>query len=177
MTALAALLSEPIRPEAALDDDAVRAVVARAFGPGHLARTAERLREGQNPVAGFTAWRDARMIGTVRLWPIRVGEASALFLGPIAVERADRNGGVGAELVRACLDWADASAACGVLLVGDPPYFERFGFVRAADAFMPGPVDPRRVLWRGRDGQGPPEGRVIKSAVSPIAPARAAPTI
>ena len=83
----------------------------------------------------------------VRLWSITVGEARSVFLGPIAVDASSRRGGLGAELVRACLDEAKVMNLDGVLLIGDPPYFSRFGFVAAPQAVFAGPVDHRRVMW------------------------------
>ena len=139
----------PLRIEAEHPSDAasVEALVLAAFGPGRFAKTAERLRERATCAAGFVAREGGRVIGSVRLWNVRVGETPALFLGPIAVDAAARRAGLGADLVQACVDHARASDAGGVLLVGDPPYFGRFGFVTAPDVQLPGPVDPRRLLW------------------------------
>lgn len=134
--------------ETPLDAAGIEAVVAAAFGPGRFAKTAERLREGSTPAAGFVAHDDiGRVIGSVRLWPVVVGETPALFLGPIAVEAVSRSEGLGADLVAACIDHARTLGVGGVLLVGDAAYFERFGFTAAPDAVLPGPVDMRRVLW------------------------------
>lgn len=134
------------RPE---DESAVEALILAAFGPGRFAKTAERLREGSAPAAAFVAHEAGEVVGSVRLWPIRVGETPALFLGPIAVDATRRSTGRGAELVAACMDYARVSGTGGVLLVGDRAYFERFGFAPASDAILPGPVDRRRVLWLG----------------------------
>ena len=76
-----------------------------------------------------------------------IGATPGLFLGPIAVEAAVRSEGLGARLVQACVDHARSTATGGILLVGDRAYFERFGFVGAPEAQLPGPVDQRRVLW------------------------------
>jgi len=155
--------SQPqIAPEAPGDAFGVEAVVAAAFGPGRFAKTAERLREGSAPIAGFVAREGARIVGSVRLWPIRIGDAPAAFLGPIAVDAAHRKGGLGARLVEQCLIAAEALSLEAVLLVGDTPYFGRFGFVRAEDVILPGPVDPRRVLIRAPEGKAP-TGLVSKS--------------
>ena len=143
-----------VEPEAIRDAATADALVLAAFGPGRFAKTAERLREKATPAFGFVIRSGDRTIGSVRLWPIRVGARSALFLGPIAVEAESRREGMGAALVRACLD---AAGEAGVLLVGDPPYFERFGFRHAPGPRLPGPVDPRRVMWTGA---GEPEGVV-----------------
>lgn len=133
--------------ETPADAEGVEALVLAAFGPGRFAKTAERLREGSQSVAGFVVHQDGRVIGSVRLWPIMVGGTTALFLGPIAVDAGSRSDGLGAELVQACVDHATTAGVGGVLLVGDRAYFDRFGFAPAPNAILPGPVDRRRVLW------------------------------
>lgn len=138
-----------IEIEGPADAAAVEALVLAAFGPGRFAKTAERLREKARVVAGFVAREDGRLVGSVRLWAITVGGVPALFLGPIAVSADSRCVGLGADLVQACIDHAGDT---GILLVGDLPYFGRFGFFPAPDAHLPGPVDQHRVLWRG-DGE------------------------
>lgn len=148
------MFDAPARPaplrieiEAPADAAAVEGLVLTAFGPGRFAKTAERLRERARIAAGFVARDDGRIIGSVRLWAITVGGEPALFLGPIAVSADSRRAGLGADLVQACLDHA---GDVGILLVGDLPYFGRFGFLPAPDARLNGPVDQRRVLWRGK---------------------------
>lgn len=136
-----------IEAETPADAEGVEALVMAAFGPGRFAKTAERLREGSQAAVGFVARMDGRVIGSVRLWPVTVGETAALFLGPIAVDADRRSDGLGAELVQACLEQARTMPVGGVLLVGDAAYFEKFGFVGAPEAILPGPVDRRRVLW------------------------------
>jgi predicted N-acetyltransferase YhbS len=145
------------------DAAAVEALVLRAFGPGRYAKAAERLREGREPLRelSLVAWDGGRVVGCVRLWPVMVGEAPALLLGPIAVDADCRSQGLGAALVeRACA----AAAAAGhrlVVLVGDMPFFGPHGFSPAPAAVMPGPVDQRRVLARSLiDGGHAAEGRV-----------------
>ena len=145
-----------IEAETPPDAAAVEALVLAAFGPGRFAKTAERLRERAAVVAGFVARDGERLLGSVRLWSIAIDGAPALFLGPIAVAADNRKAGLGAELVQACLGHA-AEAGLGVLLVGDVPYFGRFGFTAAPEVRLPGPVDPRRLLWRG---EGQPVGAV-----------------
>jgi predicted N-acetyltransferase YhbS len=143
--------SAPVRieTETPADAAAVEALALAAFGPGRFAKTAERLRERASVVAGFVARENGAVIGSVRLWAITIGDTRAVFLGPIAVEAGNRRGGLGAELVQACLAFAGSGDAAGVLLVGDVPYFERFGFRKAGGVVMPGPVDGRRLLWWG----------------------------
>jgi predicted N-acetyltransferase YhbS len=150
------MFDAPARPaplrieiEAPADAAAVEALVLVAFGPGRFAKTAERLRERARIAAGFVARENGTIIGSVRLWAITIDGQPALFLGPIAVSAANRRAGLGADLVQACVDHAGDS---GILLVGDLPWFGRFGFRPAPDARLNGPVDQRRVLWRG-DGE------------------------
>lgn len=138
-----------VRAETPADAAAVEALVLAAFGPGRFAKTAERLRERAAMAAGFVAQDGGRIIGSVRLWSITIGETPSLFLGPIAVAADSRKAGLGADLVRACVAHARDHAALGLLLVGDAPYFGRFGFREAADVILPGPVDRRRVFWLG----------------------------
>ncbi|HZV84319.1 MAG TPA: N-acetyltransferase [Brevundimonas sp.] len=142
--------------ETPADAEAVDALVLAAFGPGRFAKTAERLRERARIAVGFVARDAGRPIGSVRLWRVRIGDTPAVFLGPIAVAGDHRQGGVGAELVQACIDRAKADGL-DILLVGDTDYFGRFGFVPASAVTLPGPVDSGRVLWRGAAA---PEGVV-----------------
>ena len=157
------------------DGPAVDALIARAFGPGRYAKAAERLREGNRPLTGlsFTAWANRRPIGCARLWPVAIGAAAGLLLGPFAVEEAHRRRGLGAALVRrACQAAADAGHAL-VLLVGDEAYFASCGFTAAPAKrlAMPGPVDQRRVLVRALklraadDLAGPVLARPLREAV------------
>lgn len=147
--------SLPITTEQPGDQFGVEAVVAAAFGPGRFAKTAERLREGSTPIAGFVAREGNRIVGSVRLWPILIGETRAAFLGPIAVDEAHRKGGLGARLVEYCLTAAEGLGLDAILLVGDSPYFGRFGFERADGVVLPGPVDVRRLLVRVLKGEAP----------------------
>lgn len=158
MSASAAFAPAPrIARETAADRAEADALVLAAFGPGRFAKTAERLREQAGQAAGFVAREGRRLVGSVRLWSIRIGDMDALFLGPIAVAEDVRKGGVGADLVAACVEEARSLGVAGVLLVGDVPYFSRFGFVAAPDVRLPGPADPRRVLWLSV-GSAAPDG-------------------
>ncbi|MBX3479364.1 MAG: N-acetyltransferase [Caulobacter sp.] len=149
------------RPEAPADAPLIAALTERAFGPGRYAKAAERLREGNALIAdlSFSAWRGEALLGSVRMWPARVGDGVAVFLGPIAVEAEERKHGVGQRLVELACEAAANAGWDSVFLVGDAPYFGRVGFERAPGIAMPGPVDARRVLWKPlRDGAVAPEG-------------------
>ena len=143
--------SQPVilveRPEHAR---AVEVLVDRAFGPGRFAKSSERLREGNRKLddCSFVALSGDRVIGSVRLWPVMVGDQPLAFLGPLAVDADARSHGLGQALVEAACAAAAKAGWRAVLLVGDAPYFGRIGFqaTPAAQATMPGPADQRRVL-------------------------------
>ena len=141
-----------IRHASICDHPMREALLDRAFGKRRRTKTSERLREGRIPSEGlaFTA-TDAkgRLIGTVRLWDIIAGSAgSALLLGPIAVDSRHRCKGIGAALMQRALIEARVTGHAAVILVGDAPYYARFGFARGlvADLYLPGPVDRNRFL-------------------------------
>jgi predicted N-acetyltransferase YhbS len=143
-------LSLTIRPETPDDADAVERLHERTFGPGRYAKTAYRLREG-GPHAlalSFTARIGTLLVGSVRLTPVRIGETPALLLGPLTVEPAFRERGVGYALIERALAQAKAKGHRLVVLVGDEPYYGKSGFkpIPKGRATMPGPVDPARLL-------------------------------
>jgi len=148
--ALAALSTPVLAPERRRDAGLVEGLVARAFGPGRFVKTAERLREGRDPILdlSFVAWSEGRAVGCVRQWPILIGEAPALLLGPFAVEDDHRRQGLGARLIRRARDAAEVAGHGAILLVGEPRFFGPLGFTaEAARAVtLPGPVDKGRVL-------------------------------
>ncbi len=131
---------------------AIDRLLAAAFGPGRFAKTAERLREGNRPLTALcmVAFEGDAMRASVRFWPIHIGETAALLLGPLAVDPVERGRGIGLDLMSHALDKAASLGHELVLLVGDLPYYEKVGFIRAGDGRvrLPGPVDPDRVLVR-----------------------------
>ncbi|MFZ4606393.1 MAG: GNAT family N-acetyltransferase [Caulobacter sp.] len=145
------------RPEQPADAPRIDALIDRAFGPGRHAKAADRLREGNAliPELSFTAWDGETLVGSVRLWPVAIGGAPVVFLGPIAVEAELRKHRIGQTLVEMACEAAAKAGWPAVLLVGDAPYFSRVGFdaAQAKAVRMPGPVDQRRVLLKAlREG-------------------------
>ncbi|MFP4043218.1 MAG: GNAT family N-acetyltransferase [Rhodosalinus sp.] len=127
----------------------VEALYDLAFAPGREALSSYRLRDGVPPVPELclTA-RDQQGIlgGAIRYWPVLVSGARALLLGPVAVHPTRQGEGVGAALIRESLAEAGRLGWARVLLVGDAPYYGRFGFRRLEDVEMPPPTNPERVL-------------------------------
>lgn len=151
------------------DLDNVAAFHAGIFGPGRFARTAYRLREGDNAVSDHCriACRNGVLVSTVTMTPIDIGaDHGHWLLGPLAVRADEANRGLGQRLIEAALaSVADReSKTATVILVGDLAYYKRVGFNRvpAAQIELPGPVDPARLLiWRGpHDDRPVPSGRV-----------------
>ncbi|HZP08152.1 N-acetyltransferase [Methyloceanibacter sp.] len=140
-----------IRLETDGETEILSQLSAEAFGPGRFARSAYRVREGIPPVGrlSLVAWRDGQVVGGIRFTAIRIGEETdALLLGPLVVDPAEKGKGFGRALVEEGLARARNEGFTLVLLVGDMPYYGRFGFVpvRPGQITMPGPVDPARLL-------------------------------
>jgi predicted N-acetyltransferase YhbS len=140
-----------IRLEQSSDEPALSALSAWAFGPGRFARSAYRIREGVQPVAPLclTAWREGTLVGGIRFTSIAVGgKEGGLLLGPLVVDPAHAGQGIGRALIAAGLEGAKGQGFAFVLLVGDMPYYGRFGFapVPPGQMMLPGPVDVARVL-------------------------------
>jgi predicted N-acetyltransferase YhbS len=139
-----------IRAERASDVAAREALLDASFGGNRHARTCQRLREGRAPAEGlaFTAVREGRLVGTVRLWHVTAGGVSALVLGPLAVNSTCRNLGIGAALMTRALAAAKTRGHGAVILLGDAPYYARFGFSveKARELSLPGPFERERLL-------------------------------
>ncbi|MFZ0421410.1 MAG: N-acetyltransferase [Xanthobacteraceae bacterium] len=143
-------ISFTILPETPADAPAIDRLNERTFGPGRYAKTAYRLREQvrHGLDVSFTARIGTLLVGSVRLSPVRIGETKALLLGPLTVEPAFRERGLGQALIERALKDAAAKGHRLVVLVGDEPYYGKCGFKRVPPgrATMPGPVDPARLL-------------------------------
>jgi predicted N-acetyltransferase YhbS len=141
-----------LRAERSQDTPEVEALYDLAFGPGRTALSSYRLREGVAPVAPLclVARDDGVLAGAIRYWPIAIGEAAvpALLLGPVAVHPTRQSEGIGAVLIAETLDLARGLGWTRVVLVGDEPYYRRFGFTRDAARRLrfPPPVNPDRLL-------------------------------
>ncbi|MEM8581267.1 MAG: N-acetyltransferase [Pseudomonadota bacterium] len=142
----------------------VEALYDLCFAPGREMLSSYRLRDGIDPVSELCmVARDDQSVlgGAIRFWPVRVGAAPCLLLGPVAVHPTRQGEGLGAFLIQEGLQTAAALGWERVLLVGDAPYYSRFGFYKAQEVQMPAPTNPDRVLahalrphaWDGVTGQ------------------------
>lgn len=139
-----------IRAEHHHDIAARERLLDACFGANRRAKTSERLREGRLPARGlaFSATRHGRLIATLRLWDVAAGGCPALLLGPLAVDPALQRQGLGRVMMHAALGRAESLGHKAVLLVGDAPYYDRFGFSQglAAGLTLPGPFARERFL-------------------------------
>ncbi|MFO6464589.1 GNAT family N-acetyltransferase [Jannaschia sp. KMU-145] len=142
------------------DEWEVEALLDLCFAPGRTALSSYRLRDG------VAAARDLCLVargaagevaGAIRFWPVRVGAHDAMLLGPVAIHPTRQGEGLGAYLIQSGLDRAAVAGVDRVLLVGDVPYYGRFGFAPLAGVTMPPPTNPARVLgcwdWDGVTGE------------------------
>jgi predicted N-acetyltransferase YhbS len=129
----------------------------RAMGPNRRKKSSESLRRNRLPAEGLAlVARDpsGHVIATVRLWNIDAGitpegnVVPALLLGPLAVDADHEGKGIGAALMRAAILEAKKRGHGAIMLVGDAPYYERFGFSsdKTATLMMPGPFARERFL-------------------------------
>ncbi len=167
-----------ILPAQAVDLPAIDSLLDSRFGPARRNRTAYRLRDGAfpDPALSFVARDGDFLIGSLQCWAIALRPvAGALvpltLLGPVVVASDHEGRGIASALMRAALAAADATAAPPLLLIGDEPFYGRFGFSAAGTAGwqLPGPVDRTRLLLRTdsvlpRSGWIEPGRRVRRAA-------------
>lgn len=140
-------------PETPADGYEVELLLDLAFAPGRTALSSYQLRQGVDPVAGLSAIvRDEfdALAGAIRYWPVRIGDSGvpALLLGPVAVHPTRQGEGLGGLMIMETLERAREFGWTRVILVGDAPYYRRFGFRRelAIGLDFPKPVNIERLL-------------------------------
>lgn len=148
----------------------IEALYDRTFGPGHFAKTAERLREGNAslPEINRIAVSDGKIIGVCRVWPIIVGAQStpSVFIGPVAVDPGFQGQRLGLSITGEALEAATIAGWGAAVIIGAPIYFGELGFeqVDAARFTFPGPQDMARVMVRNLAGSADALSGAIRSA-------------
>lgn len=139
-----------IRAEMSSDIAARESLLDVCFGASRHARTCQRLRDGRLPAEGlaFSVDFEGKLVGTIRLWHVDAGGRAALMLGPLAVDPSLRALGIGAALMQHAIAEATARGHGAILLLGDAPYYARFGFTpdRMDTLALPGPFERERLL-------------------------------
>ncbi len=141
----------------------VEGLLDLCFAPGRTALSSYRLRDGVAPVRALclTLREDGVLAAAIRNWPVRVAGRPVLLLGPVAVHPTRQGEGLGGLLMRESLAEAQRLGWERVLLVGDAPYYRRFGFRKIEGVEMPPPTNPDRILalelvpgaWEGVRGK------------------------
>ena len=124
-----------IRPETAADGGAIRALTEAAFeGAPHSSGTeaaiVDALRAAGQLTLSLVAESGGAVVGHAAISPVTIGEGAGGWfgLGPVSV-RPDRQGrGIGAALVGEALARVERLGAAGCVVLGDPGYYQRFGF-------------------------------------------------
>lgn len=142
-----------VRPERAKDRARIEELLDASFGKDRHKKTAYRFREGVDAVPELSYVVEYQnkpdVSATIRYWPVLLPDDTAsLLLGPIAVAAEFQSEGIGANLMTFSLGQARALGYASCLLVGDAPYYVRFGFTRdvTLGLDMPGWVDMNRFL-------------------------------
>lgn len=147
-----------IVPLSAVEPHLVEDLLDAAFEPARFQRTSYRIREGTAwlPALSFAALDDDDwLVGTIQVWPVALETTDGrdhplLMVGPVAVLPGHQGEGYGKALMAASLGAIDPAAALPQVLIGDAPYYGRFGFVEAPRGWQcPGPWSPERLLVRG----------------------------
>lgn len=156
-------LSITLARESAHDHWEAEALYDLCFSPGRTALSSYRLRDDVAPLADL-CWTardpDGVLAGVIRCWPCYVGDTAVVLLGPVAVHPTRQGEGIAGLLIHRVLDMARQTGWTRILLVGDLPYYSRFGFFQLTGVEMPPPTNPDRVLgadlvgdaWQGISG-------------------------
>lgn len=145
-----------ITPETNADTPDVEYLYDLAFAPGRQALSSYRLRDGVASVAELclvARGGEGALAGAIRFWPVLIGDHKALLLGPVAVHPTRQGEGVGGQLIAESMARAEALGWKRVVLVGDAPYYKRFGFEPLAGVEFPPPTNPDRVLGRALEAR------------------------
>ncbi|MBC7476894.1 MAG: N-acetyltransferase [Pseudorhodobacter sp.] len=127
----------------------VEALYDLCFSPGRTALSSYRLRDGVPTVAALCLTlrdTDNTLAAAIRYWPVEVAGQDTLLLGPVAVHPTRQGEGLGGLLINESLSEGRRLGWERVLLVGDAPYYRRFGFARLDGVEMPPPTNPERIL-------------------------------
>ena len=141
-------------PLSGISADRLNALLDDAFGADRLVRTAYLLRKGMAAIdhLSFGILDDDALVASIQCWPVRVGKADLVLVGPVAVASHRQNEGLGKRLMQLTLN-AATSRDAPMVMIGDPEYYGRFGFEAKGTSgwTLPGPWEPRRLLLRNSD--------------------------
>ena len=138
-------------PLSRVSGEAVEALLDDAFGLDRHQRTAYLLRQAMPVIdhLSFGMMLNDNLVGSIQCWPVAIGKAPLILVGPVAVASNRQNVGIGKMLMHHMLE-AKRAADAPMVMIGDPEYYGRFGFDSVATQgwILPGPWEPRRLLLR-----------------------------
>lgn len=130
------------------------------FSSGTEGPIVDALRKSGDLTLSLVAKRSDSLVGHIAFSPASVGDQceNIYALGPVAVSPKLRYQAIGTELIQAGLARLQAIGARACVLVGDPKYYHRFGFVgdcglRSGD--LP-PIYVQALVW----GEPLPTGEI-----------------
>jgi predicted N-acetyltransferase YhbS len=160
---MADLAPSTLIPLDRVDPAEVERVLDLAFGPGRHTRTAYTIRQGTEclPPLCFAAYDETgELAGTIQAWAVALTDPDGrrqplVMVGPVAILPERQGQGFGRALMAAQEAAIEAGVEDGAaplprVLIGDAPYYGRFGFAEAPRGWRcPGPWDPARLLVKG----------------------------
>ena len=146
-----------IRPERLEDYDAIYDVTKRAFAPMPYADGDEqeligRFRDAGVLALSLVAEKDGKVVGQITFTPAFAADGSTgwFALGPVSAEPGLKHQGIGSQLIQAGIAWLKEQNAAGCILIGNPAYYSRFGFLPFPDLTPPGmPSEYYQILPLG----------------------------
>ncbi|WP_374610698.1 GNAT family N-acetyltransferase [Sphingorhabdus sp.] len=137
-----------------------------AFGTDRFGRTAYLLRKRSKAISAlsFALMENGVPIGSIQCWPVRIGDFPIVLVGPVAVTPNQQGNGIGHQLMHAMLEAAGKMGEPVMVMIGDPEYYERFGFssLQTGGWTLPGPWEPRRLLARNAKGLAVPTSGMLE---------------
>ena len=158
-----------VRDESPRDWNAVYQAISSAFGQSGEAELVEELRATGSSVVSLVAEEDGQIVGHVLLSRMEA-PFPAVALAPVSVIPTRQRSGIGSALIERAVDRARAGGWAAIFVVGDPNYYERFGFDRDAVAQFHVPV--RGPAFHGSELAAIPSGK--KRRATPRASVRRA---
>ena len=144
--------------------DVIENLLDDAFGADRQQRTAYLLRQGTSAINGlsFAIFDRKTLVGSIQCWPVTVSSTPLILVGPVAVLPQRQNQGFGHRLMHASLA-ATSAADPPMMMIGDPEYYGRFGFVadETSGWILPGPWEPHRLLLRNPFKQQLPKAGIV----------------
>jgi putative acetyltransferase len=125
-----------VRQEKLEDAIGIRRVNEQAFGRISEANLVDKLRGREKIVLSLVALEDNLIVGHILFSPAAIESGERVFhglaLAPMAVSPQFQGQSIGSLLARTGLEQCKKTGYDWVVVLGDPEYYHRFGFVPAS---------------------------------------------